>query len=194
MTVNLPRHRLLIAATMIALGLIGGLGGGWLMTYTRAEDETQRANEAVADLEDVCAQVEELGQTCVEDPEELRGDPGAEGPPGPSGPPGEDGADGEDGSPGPVGPSGGPGPTGPPGADGSDGGSGADGQDGTAGEPGPQGEPGPSGPPGPPGTAGEDGEDGEDADCPEGFSWQEREVFTASAPFGEPGWACWPDV
>jgi hypothetical protein len=92
MTVKMtPRHAT-VAIGMILLGLIGGLGGGWLTTYTRAEEVTAERDQAVAEAEANCAQVEALGWACVEDPEDLRGESGAEGPPGPSGPPGPPGA------------------------------------------------------------------------------------------------------
>lgn len=179
MTRTLPRHRIVIAVAAIVLAFVVGGFSSWAM-WARATEETERADQAVAGIEDVCAQVEALGGICVADPDEFRGDPGAEGPqgePGPTGPPGPEG------DPGPTGPSGEPGPTGPTGAPGADG---EDGTDGVAGPAGPQGEPGPSGPPGP---AGEDGEDAET--CPDGFSWQERTVVTSRG--AELGWACWPD-
>lgn len=84
MTARMTTRRASLAVTMIVLGLIGGLGGGWLTTYTRAEETAAERDEAVAAVEDLCAQVEALGRTCVEDPAELQG---AEGPQGPAGPP-----------------------------------------------------------------------------------------------------------
>jgi hypothetical protein len=84
MTTMLPRRRIIFAVTMIVLGLIGGLGGGWLTTYTRAEETAAERDEAVDYAEANCAQLEALGWTCVKDPAELQG---AEGPPGPAGPP-----------------------------------------------------------------------------------------------------------
>jgi len=183
MSVKLTPRRASVAIGMILLGLVGGLGGGWLATYNRAEEVTAERNEAVSEVEDACAQVEALGRICVADPDDFRGDPGAEGPPGPTGEPGPTGPPGPEGDAGPTGPSGEPGETGPTGSTGLPGADGVDGADGEAGPPGPQGEPGPSGP------AGEDGADAET--CPDGFSWQEREVVTSRG--AEPGWACWPD-
>jgi len=84
MTVLVPRRRIVFAIAMIVLGLIGGLGGGWLTTYTRAEETAAERDDAVAAAEANCAQVESLGWTCVRDPAELQG---AEGPQGPAGPP-----------------------------------------------------------------------------------------------------------
>lgn len=75
MTANPPRRRLIVAAAMIVLGLVGGIGGSMFYMWTRADQATTMA-------EDLCAQVEGLGRTCVEDPAELQG---AEGPPGPQG-------------------------------------------------------------------------------------------------------------
>jgi hypothetical protein len=191
MTVKLTPRRASLAIGMILLGLIGGLGGGWLATYNRAEEVTAERNEAVSAVEDACAQVEALGRICVEDPEDFRGDPGAEGPPGPTGEPGPTGPPGPEGDPGESGSAGATGEPGPMGAAGEDGADGDPGASGPQGEPGPSGPAGPAGPAGPPGA---DGEDGEDArTCPEGFSWQLREVYTASAPLGEPSWGCWPD-
>lgn len=184
MTVKLTPRRASVAIGMILLGLIGGLGGGWLATYNRAEETEAERDEAVAVAEANCAQIENLGWTCVEDPAELQGADG------PQGPPGEDGSDGEDGSPGspgPAGPSGDVGPSGPPGPTGEAGPPGPEGAGGEPGPAGPQGEPGPAGPTGP---AGEDGEDGADAqDCPEGFSWQEKAVATGPATW-ETTWGC----
>jgi hypothetical protein len=178
MTVKLTPRRASLAIGMILLGLIGGLGGGWLATYNRAEETEAQRDEAVAVAEANCAQIEDLGWSCVEDPAELQGDPGAEGPPGPSGEPGPTG---------PPGPEGDPGESGSPGATGEPGPTGAAGEDGADGEPGasgPQGEPGPSGPAGP---AGEDGEDAET--CPEGFTWQEKTVSTGPMTW-ETTWGC----
>jgi len=185
MTARLPRKRIVVAVVafmVVASAIVGSLSTLWV----RAGEESDRADEAVAAAEDLCAQVEDLGWTCVQDPEELRGDPGAEGPQGPAGDPGPTGPSGPPGLEGDVGPTGPAGPTGEPGPTGEAGADGADGSDGASGPEGPQGETGPTGPPGPP------GEDGEDAEtCPEGFSWQEREVVTSRGT--ELGWACWPD-
>lgn len=84
MTAKLTTRRASVAVVMIVLGLIGGLGGGWLTTYTRAEETTAERDEAVAYAEANCEQLKALGWTCVKDPAELQG---AEGPPGPAGPP-----------------------------------------------------------------------------------------------------------
>jgi hypothetical protein len=86
MTAHLTPRRASLAIGMILLGIIGGLGGGWLTTYTRAEEVTAERDQAVAEAEANCAQVEALGWACVEDPEDLRGESGAEGPAGPPGP------------------------------------------------------------------------------------------------------------
>jgi len=83
MTVRLTPRRASVAISMILLGLVGGLGGGWLATYNRAEETEAERDEAVDVAEANCAQLEDLGWTCVEDPAELQG---AEGPQGPAGP------------------------------------------------------------------------------------------------------------
>lgn len=88
MTVKLTPRRASVAIGMILLGLVGGLGGGWLATYNRAEETAAERDEAVAVAEANCAQIEKLGWACVEDPAELQGDEGPQGPAGPSGPPG----------------------------------------------------------------------------------------------------------
>lgn len=84
MTAKMTTRRVSLGVTMIVLGLIGGLGGGWLTTYTRAEETAAERDDAVAAAEANCAQVEALGWTCVKDPADLQG---AEGPQGPAGPP-----------------------------------------------------------------------------------------------------------
>lgn len=104
----------------IALGLVvaGVLGR---ITDDRTQAETNRANDAVAALEQACHQVALLGGRCATDPASLkgdRGDVGPTGPPGPAGPPGRPGptgAPGPSGAPGPTGPTGPAGATGPAG-------------------------------------------------------------------------------
>jgi hypothetical protein len=173
MTTPIPKHRWVIAFAVIA-GAIGGLGGGWAMAYLRAEEAVAERDQAVVYVEDLCDQVQKLGAVCVQDPEELRGDPGAEGPPGPAGDPGPTGPPGPEGDAGPTGPSGPPGPTGEPGPSGAAGDPGANGLDGDIGPEGPQGDPGPSGPPGPEGPPG--------PTCPEGYTPETYTVVTAEGP------------
>lgn len=88
MRVGMMPRRASLAIGMIVLGLVGGLGGGWLTTHNRAEETAVQRDEAVAAAEANCAQVEDLGWACVEDPAELQGADGPQGEPGPSGPPG----------------------------------------------------------------------------------------------------------
>lgn len=83
MTVLPRRRRLELALATIVLGVVGGLGGAWLMTSTRADEAETERDQAVAVAEANCAQIEKLGWACVEDPAELQG---AEGPQGPQGP------------------------------------------------------------------------------------------------------------
>lgn len=86
----LPRRRIILAIAVLALGLLGGVGGSLALSWTRADEaeavadeaEAER-DEAVAAIEDLCTQVEQLGRTCVEDPSDFQG---AEGPQGPAGP------------------------------------------------------------------------------------------------------------
>lgn len=174
MSGRLPRMRVVIAIVTFLIGGVGGIGGSMFYLWAQGQEQTERADLAVSAVEDACAQVERLGQTCVEDPEELRGDPGAEGPPGPQGEPGPtgpQGPEGDAGPTGPAGPTGEPGPTGAAGVDGTDGVDGADGTngvDGQDGAAGPQGEPGPTGPPGP--------------TCPEGYTTESHTVITEDGP------------
>lgn len=144
--------------------------------------ESHRANAGEAAVEELCEQVELLGQTCVVYPEELPapppgvpglpGDPGRPGDPGVPGLPGSPGQQGQPGGQGPVGEpgeQGGQGPTGPPGEPGQDGEPGQPGQDGAPGEPGTQGVAGQEGQPGQDGADGAPGEPGEDGEPPAGW-------------------------
>jgi hypothetical protein len=170
MSARLPRKRIVVAVlafVIVASAVIGSLSTLWV----RAGEETERADQAVAAIEDACAQVERLGGVCVEDPEDFHG---ADGPPGPQGPQGEPGPTGPTGPEGDVGPTGPAGPTGeagPTGATGADGEDGSDGSDGAVGPAGPQGEPGPTGPAGPPGPT-----------CPEGYTTENHTVITEDGP------------
>lgn len=170
MSARLPRKRIVVAVlafVIVASAVIGSLSTLWV----RAGEETERADQAVAAAEDLCAQVEDLGWTCVQDPEELRGDPGAEGPQGPPGETGATGPAGPEGDPGPTGPAG---PTGEPGPTGAAGADGEDGADGAAGPAGPRGDPGPTGPAGPSGPPG--------PTCPEGYTTENHTVITEDGP------------
>lgn len=176
MTTRLPRRRLIIAivAMVLAAGLVGA---SFAAMFVRNAEETERADEAVAAIEDACAQVERLGGVCVENPEEFHGADGPPGPEGPQGDPGPTGPPGPEGDPGPTGPTGPAGdvgPTGETGADGADGTDGADGADGDPGPAGPQGEPGPEGPAGPAGPPG--------PTCPEGYTTETHTVITEDGP------------
>lgn len=116
----------------------------------RADSEASRAETAITTAEQLCAQVRAMGGACVQDPSELRGDPG---PAGPAGEPGRgvltvvcangvwvvrftDGAvdsnagpcTGERGPTGAVGPSGAAGEAGTDGAPGAAGANGSDGR------------------------------------------------------------------
>jgi len=87
---ELPRRRIILAIAVLALGLVGGVGGSLALSWTRADEaeavadeaESER-DEAVAAIEDLCTQVEQLGRTCVEDPADFQGAEGPAGPPGP---------------------------------------------------------------------------------------------------------------
>lgn len=84
------RRRIIFAIAVLALGLVGGVGGSLALSWTRADEaeavadeaEAER-DEAVAAIEDLCTQVEQLGRTCVEDPSDFQGAEGPAGPPGP---------------------------------------------------------------------------------------------------------------
>lgn len=86
----LPRRRIILAIAVLVLGLVGGVGGSLALSWTRADEaeataveaESER-DQAVAAIEDLCAQVEALGRTCVEDPADFEGAEGPAGPPGP---------------------------------------------------------------------------------------------------------------
>lgn len=172
MSTKLPRNRIVVALVGL-LGVLAGLSLAWVLWF-RAEETAAERDEAVAVAEDLCAQIENQGWTCVHDPDSLRGEAGPEGPPGEPGPTGPTGADGEPGSPGPSGepgPAGEPGPTGPAGPPGADGADGAPGEPGPAG---PQGEPGPAGPSGATGSPG--------PTCPEGYETETHTVMTAEGP------------
>jgi hypothetical protein len=82
MTRSLPRNRVLIAVVALAVA-IGAIGYGALSSWLRAEDEKDRADEAVVAAEALCQQVEAAGYTCVKDPDSLRGEPGPAGEQGP---------------------------------------------------------------------------------------------------------------
>lgn len=86
MSPSLPLRRVVIAVAALAVGAFIGIGSSWLL-WSRAQEETERADEAVAAAEQLCAQVEDLGWTCVQDPDALRGEAG---PAGPAGPPPSD--------------------------------------------------------------------------------------------------------
>lgn len=106
----------------------------------KAESESQRADRAVTGIEQLCAQVKQLGGVCAVDPAQFRGDPGPPGPEGPAGPPGaagRDGTNGTDGATGAAGPTGPPGPQGPQGPAGEQGPAGPQGSAGVAGAAGP---------------------------------------------------------
>lgn len=124
-----------------------------------------RASAAVAGVDQLCKQVEQLGGVCSVKPESFKGDPGPQGVPGKDGRDGIDGRDGKDG------------------LDGKDGANGADGKDGAAGPQGPQGPPGPEGPPGAAGPSG--------AVCPTGTHLEVRTVLTTSGAVDAP--LCVPD-
>lgn len=87
---ELPRRRIILAIAVLVLGLVGGVGGSLALSWARADEaevvadvaESER-DEAVAAIEDLCAQVEALGRTCVEDPSDFEGAEGPAGPPGP---------------------------------------------------------------------------------------------------------------
>jgi len=164
----------LVAAAGIAVALIVGRMTASL--GAEREVQAQRAETAIVSAEQLCAQVQELGGSCVVDVTTLRGEPGQPGPAGEPGQPGEAGAPGEDGRPGPSGP---PGPAGSPGP------AGRDGQDGTAGAGGAPGAVGPAGPPGPAGERGAQGDRGPAGErgepgptCPEGSTKQQITVLT----------------
>lgn len=131
----------------------------------RNDLEQSRSNNssAVASAEQLCAQVRQMGGTCVVDPESLRGEPGPEGPIGPAGVPGIPGEDGQS----IVGPSGPSGPSGPAGIQGEQGVAGQDGES-IVGEQGPPGEVGPSGPAGPA--------------CPAGWHMEQVTVLSDGGP------------
>lgn len=169
----LPHRRvsLVIAAMVIAAGMAGGAVVHLWMAGQEAE---QGEAAAIASAEDLCDQVEALGRTCVQDPNDLKGDPGAEGPQGPPGEPGPTGPTGPEGDAGPTGPAGPTGEAGPTGATGADG---TDGQDGATGPTGPQGE---AGPPGPAGPAGPEGPPG--PTCPDGYTTETHTVVTSEGP------------
>lgn len=112
----------------------------------RAETDTAMSKAALAAVDDLAAQVRDLGGTPVIEPSELPtpapGAPGPQGIRGDTGPAGATGATGPRGLrglmglPGPAGPVGATGPQGPKGDTGP---AGADGQNGTDGAPGPTG-------------------------------------------------------
>lgn len=87
MTERMPRMRIVAVIAALIVGGVGGIGGSMVYMYLRTAEETERADEAVAAAEELCAQVEDLGWTCVEDPDSLRGEAG---PAGPAGPPPSD--------------------------------------------------------------------------------------------------------
>lgn len=153
----------MILAAAVMLALIVAIGWQLNRLGNQLEDIRSQNANAVASADQLCAQVRQLGGTCVVDPESLRGEQGPEGPPGPAGPPGLDGVDGQDGQS-IVGPSGPAGPTGPAGAQGP---AGQDGQS-ITGEQGSAGPVGPSGPPGP--------------TCPVGWHQEQLTVLAADGP------------
>lgn len=148
------RRVVLLAILALAAIVVAYLTGA--NQYQRTRTEQERADQAATAVEQLCAQVRQLGGTCAVDPEEFRGEPGPEGPSGPAGPPGlpgRDGTDGADGAPGSSGPAGPAGPMGP------------------AGPPGPQGPQGPAGEAGPAGPT-----------CPDGTHVEDLVVVTDAGP------------
>jgi hypothetical protein len=126
-------------------------------TRQEAAERGRERNELAADVEELRAQLLELGQA-------PRVGPPAEPVRGPQGEPGERGPVGQTvfGPAGPPGAPGASGPAGAPGAAGPAGPAGEDGEDGAPGPTGPQGEPGPAGSQGPPGPP------------PESFSFEDE--------------------
>lgn len=166
------KQRWRIAALCAVAGIAVFVGGRQTAAVTdKATAEQDRANRAVVGVDQLCAQVRQLGGICVVDPASVRGDTG---PAGPQGIPGVPGRNGIDGAPGPSGPSGGPGPTGSPGPVGSPGAAGGEGKPGPAG---PQGPPGATGPTGPAGQAGPAG-----PACPAGYHAETVSVVTDKGP------------
>jgi collagen triple helix repeat protein len=108
---------------VLVITLVATAVGVWLLIKMVEQNDTQnrRADQAVQSAVQLCQQVRQLGGACVVNPEELRGEPGAQGVPGPQGLPGSNGRDGIDGQPGAQGPQGEPGPAGPRGDTGSTG-------------------------------------------------------------------------
>lgn len=62
------------------------LAFGGCQFVSRANEEEQRAEQAVGAADQLCAQVRALGGFCVVDPAQLRGQEGPTGPAGPAGP------------------------------------------------------------------------------------------------------------
>lgn len=76
------RGRGVVVAVITAAAL--SLGGYSLAAFQlRANEQAERVDEAVTAVDQLCAQVRELGGYCIVDPADLRGEPGPEGPPGP---------------------------------------------------------------------------------------------------------------
>jgi hypothetical protein len=74
------RTRVAVAAIFVAFAALAFAATQYV---TRANEQEQRADEAVSAADQLCAQVRQLGGLCVVDPEELRGPAGEAGPPGP---------------------------------------------------------------------------------------------------------------
>lgn len=156
-----------LAALFVALILLG-------RQYYEVQRERNRARDALAQVEQINAQVIDLraqratttdqaqidaiNRRLVELAQRTADVAGGEA--GPAGPPGVPGLNGLDGLPGTAGPAGPAGETGPQGAPGV---AGANGTPGAPGPTGPRGDPGPPGPQGEPGPAGPQGEPGQDA-------------------------------
>lgn len=117
----------LLVAVVTAVATACGL---WMIGRLVEQNDTQgrRADQAVQTAVQLCNQVRQLGGACVVNPEELRGEPGAQGPPGPQGLAGSDGRNGVDGINGVNGKDGVAGPPGPQGDKGAKGDTGAAGQ------------------------------------------------------------------
>lgn len=159
------RQRRIMLLAGVAILAAGILLGFLLVGLTnRADEQEQRADEAVAAAEQACAQLKALNYPCPFDPKQLKGDQGDAGPQGPAGPSGPAGRDGTNGFDGTAGPSGPPGPEG------------ADGAVGPTGPAGSQGEPGPAG------SAGADGKP------PASFTWTDLlgRTYVCSRDSGSP--------
>lgn len=79
---RLRRPRNVVILAVVAM-LCTALGWALAQLAADREAEATRAENAVVTAEQLCQQVRQLGQQCVADPDELRGDPGEPGEPGP---------------------------------------------------------------------------------------------------------------